>query len=227
MSKHTFYRVFPFALFMIFIGLEEFLRFLLAKEILTFDGEFLYLIYPVKAILVASVLLLFVRHYSEISLKDFARPAHTALSILSGLIVFVLWINMDWHFGTQGDPAGFDPNVFSGASKTAMTAVRLAGAILVVPVMEELFWRSFLLRYIIKSDFLRVPLGAFTWPSFLITALLFGLEHHLILAGIMAGVAFNLLLYYTRSLSQCILAHAVANLALGIYVLQTGLWRFW
>ncbi|MBW2187625.1 MAG: CAAX prenyl protease-related protein, partial [Deltaproteobacteria bacterium] len=56
---------------------------------------------------------------------------------------------------------------------------------------------------------------------------LFGLEHHLIIAGMMAGALFNLLLYRTRSIAQCILSHAVANLALGLYVLQTGQWQFW
>jgi CAAX prenyl protease-like protein len=61
----------------------------------------------------------------------------------------------------------------------------------------------------------------------LICAVLFGLEHNLILAGIMAGVAYSLLLYWTKSIYQCILAHAVTNLVLGIYVLQTGYWQFW
>ncbi|MGA7827253.1 MAG: CPBP family glutamic-type intramembrane protease [Geobacteraceae bacterium] len=56
---------------------------------------------------------------------------------------------------------------------------------------------------------------------------MFGLEHNLFLAGIMAGIAYNLLLYRTKSLSACILAHGLTNLALGIYVLQTGKWYFW
>jgi CAAX prenyl protease-like protein len=93
--------------------------------------------------------------------------------------------------------------------------------------MEELFWRSFLIRYIIGNDFSKIPIGTFSWASFLITVVLIGLEHHYFLAGMMAGAVFNLLLYFTRSISQCILAHAVANLALGIYVLQTGKWLFW
>jgi CAAX prenyl protease-like protein len=93
--------------------------------------------------------------------------------------------------------------------------------------MEELFWRSFLIRYVISPDFSRVPIGMFTWSSFLITAVLFGLEHNLFVAGILAGIAYNLLLYYTRSLSACILAHAITNFILGVYVLQTGKWHFW
>ena len=93
--------------------------------------------------------------------------------------------------------------------------------------MEEIFWRSFLIRYIISSDFEKIPIGRFTWSSFLISTVLFGLEHNLFLAGMMAGIAYNLLLYRTKSLAHCIFAHAVTNLLLGIYVLATGKWQFW
>jgi CAAX prenyl protease-like protein len=96
-----------------------------------------------------------------------------------------------------------------------------------VPVMEELFWRSFLIRYVIASDFEKVPIGKFTWSSFLITSILFGSEHHFFLAGVMAGVAYNLLLNCTRSIALCIFSHAVTNLALGIYVLASNKWYFW
>jgi hypothetical protein len=227
LKKETLSRVFPFALFMLFIGLEEFARYLQGKGILQVGDEAIYWIYPVKAAAVGAVLILFRRHYREMRLSDLGRPTQTVASLLVGLGIFWLWVNMDWSFGTQGTPAGFNPNVFDDPSRTGMTAVRLAGAVMVVPVMEELFWRSFLIRYIISNDFFKIPIGTFSWASFLITVVLFGLEHHYFLAGMMAGAAFNLLLYYTRSISQCILAHAVANLALGIYVLQTGEWRFW
>lgn len=227
MKKETFPRIFPFALFMLFIGLEEFARFLLDKGILHVEAHAIYWIYPVKAAAVGVALVFLRKHYQELRLSDFGKPVFTAASVLVGLVVFWLWVNMDWSFGTQGTPLGFNPNVFDGLEREGMTVARLAGAVLVVPVMEELFWRSFLIRYIISNNFSRIPIGAFSWASFLITVVLFGLEHNYFLAGMMAGAAFNLLLYYTRSISQCILAHAVANLALGIYVLQTGEWRFW
>jgi uncharacterized protein len=227
LTKTSFTRIFPFALFMLFIGVEEFARYLQRKDILLVGDQVLYWLYPLKAILVGAVLICFRKHYQEIRLGDLGRPIFTAASLLAGLAVFWLWIHMDWSFGTLGTPSGFDPNVFSGPEKVGMTATRLAGAVLVVPVMEELFWRSFLIRFIISNEFSKVPIGTFSWASFLITVVLFGLEHHYFLAGMMAGAIFNLLLYSTRSISQCILAHAVANLALGIYVLQTGQWHFW
>lgn len=227
MTKTAFIRIFPFALFMLFIGVEEFARYLQRKGILLVGDQALYWIYPLKAAMVGAALIYFRKHYQEIRLSDLGRPIFTAASLLAGLGVFWLWVNMDWSFGTLGTPSGFDPNIFEGPTKFGMTATRLAGAVLVVPVMEELFWRSFLIRYIISNDFSKVPIGTFSWASFLITVVLFGLEHHYFLAGMMAGAVFNLLLYTTRSISQCILAHAVANLALGIYVLQTGQWHFW
>ena len=228
MGSEGWIRIAPFALFMGFIGVEEGARFLTERGLLPWDeGELLYL-YPVKAALVGLCLVLLWRRYTEIRPTDLTNWRHTALSLLAGMLIFILWINMDWGFATLGEPQGFDPGrIPEGAPRTAMIAARLAGAVLVVPVMEELFWRSFLLRYIIEPDFIKVAIGRFTWFSFLATTVLFGLEHNHYLAGMMAGAFFNLLLYRTRSIAQCILSHAVANLALGIYVLQTGEWPFW
>jgi len=213
---------------MSFIGLEELARFLKGWGIIHYDEQNLYLFYPVKALSVGFILIFLRYQYSEIKLRDILRQSHTVISILTGFLVFVLWINMDGSFATVGRTNGFNPMAFeNGLLRIWITLSRLAGAVVVVPVMEELFWRSFLIRYIIKHDFMHVPIGQFTWASFLITTVLFGLEHHLYLAGMMAGIAYNLLLYHTKSLSQCIMAHAVTNLALGVYVLYTGQWHFW
>jgi len=56
---------------------------------------------------------------------------------------------------------------------------------------------------------------------------LFGLSHHEWLAGVICGVAFNLLLYWRKDLFQCIVAHAAANLALAVWVLTREAWHFW
>jgi hypothetical protein len=224
----VFPRVLPFAIFMAFIGAGELARFLGNSGFMQFEETTLYLLYPIKALLVGIVLLLFRSRFPEIKLRDLANPQQTAVSTAVGLVVFLLWVNMDWSFGTQGTLQGFNPTLFNdGLARMGIIAFRLAGAVIVVPFMEELFWRSFLIRYIINSDIEKVPIGLFTWSSFLISTVLFGLEHNLFLAGIMAGIAYNLLLYRTRSLAHCIFAHAVTNLLLGIYVLATGKWQFW
>ena len=104
---------------------------------------------------------------------------------------------------------------------------RLLGAVIVVPIFEELFWRSFALRWLIDENFNSVPIGTFTWFSATAVILAFGFEHHRWLAGILAGVLYHALLYYKKDLSACVIAHAVTNLLLGIYVLSTQQWSFW
>ncbi len=228
MSREGWIRIIPFAVFMGFIGLQQGLQWAAEQGMLSLSGEQLLYLYPIKALLVAALLLLFMRRYTELRWADFKSLPHTVGSILLGLLVFVLWINMDWGFATFGESQGFDPTLIeSGILRNNLIFFRFFGAVLVVPIMEELFWRSFLLRYIIDSNFMTVRIGTYTIASFAIGSVLFGLEHNLVLAGIMAGVAYSLLLYWTKSINQCILAHAVTNLVLGIYVLQSSNWQFW
>jgi CAAX prenyl protease-like protein len=228
MNNAVLSRIAPFSLYMVFIALEETLRFLAGKGLFTIPDTYLLCLYPLKVLSVAMVLYLFRKSYVEIRFRELFSPFISLAALIVGVAVFILWINLDQPFATMGTLRGFDPNIFGEEGmRFFLTTSRLAGAALVVPVMEELFWRSFLIRYIISPDFSKIPIGRFTWPSFLITTVLFGLEHNLFLAGILAGIAYNLLLYRTRSLSACIFAHGVTNLALGIYVLQTGKWYFW
>ncbi len=227
-NKAGFYRYIPFAVFMAFIGLDELLRFLAGKGFFTLTETTLYYLYPVKALVVGWLLYFFRHHYSELSLKDLKNIPETVAVVLTGIIVFVLWINMDWTFAASGSPKGYNPLLLpEGGIRISMTLFRVAGAVIVVPIMEELFWRSYLIRYLVGSDIEKVAIGTFTWFSFLATVVLFGLEHHFIFAGMMAGVVYNLILYKTRSLVQCILAHAVTNLALAVYVISTNKWYFW
>ena len=227
-NKPALPRALPFVLFMAFVGLEEFARALRNWQAISFSDVDLYWLYPPKAILTGLVLIFLWRQYSEVNWRELLSSIHTSISCLCGVVVFLLWINMDWAFGTTTVPQGFDPGLIeNNGIRWLMVACRVAGAVLVVPVMEEIFWRSFLLRYIIANDFTKVPVGQFTIFSFAVVVVLFGLEHHYFLAGMMAGAFFNLLLYYTKSIAQCILSHAVANLCLAYYVLTTGYWRFW
>ena len=221
-------RIVPFILFMCFIGVEEVGRLLAGKGLIELSEQFFLYLYPVKALSVASVLFLFRKKYREIDLRQLVSVRSLVVSVLCGIMVFVVWIRMDFSVDPTGTAHGFNPLVIrDDAVRLFLIVMRLVGAVLVVPVMEELFWRSFILRSIVNQDFHKVPIGSFTWPSFLITTLLFGLEHDLFLAGIMAGIAYNLLVYYTRSIAHCILAHAITNLMLGIYVLVTQRWYFW
>ncbi len=128
----------------------------------------------------------------------------------------------------KSDALPFDPfEKLSPAQAYAWIAIRLFGASVVVPIMEELFWRGFIIRWIINADFRRVNIGRFTWTSFITTSVLFGLEHNRWCVGILAGVLYNLLLYRTKSLYACIIAHGITNLGLGVYVITAHQWAFW
>ncbi len=98
---------------------------------------------------------------------------------------------------------------------------------IVVPLTEELFWRAFLIRWLIKEDFKSVPVGAFTWLSFAVTVGLFGAEHTEWLAGLICGVLYNGLYYKRKDVFSCVVAHAVSNAALAAWVLSRGDWKFW
>ena len=98
---------------------------------------------------------------------------------------------------------------------------------LIVPPLEEVFFRSFLYRYLIRADFLSLPLGGFVWKPFVITSLVFGLEHREWLAGILCGFAYQGLVCWKRRLGDAISAHATTNFLLGLWVIGKGAWQFW
>lgn len=224
----AFYRYIPFAVYITFIALDQVIRFLAGQGFLILGETTLYYLYPVKVLVVGYLLYRYRKEYRELTFKEMANFPATLAVCGAGLLVFFLWIQMDWTSAVTGTPQGFNPTLLPGrAGQALMTLFRVAGAVLVVPIMEELFWRSFLIRYIVDSNFEKVRIGTFTWGSFLLTTVLFGVEHDYIYAGMMAGVVYNLILYKTRSLAQCVLSHAVTNLALAVYVISTGNWQFW
>ncbi len=206
--------VLPFALYLAFLAVQT--------------PERLPWLYPLKTVVVAMALAVFWRCYEEL------KSDLEALGIGVGTLAIVIWIAIDPYYPGSSrllgssSSAPFDPNTITNATyRWTFLAFRLLGAVIVVPLMEELFWRGFLIRWLVKEDFKSVPVGTFTRPSFGITALLFGLEHEQWLAGIICGALYNALLYRTKSLSTCVLAHATSNTLLAAWVLARGDWRFW
>lgn len=218
-NRAAWIRILPFAAYLFFIVIGDLLERLGAAP-----GAMRWL-YPVKIVLVATLLALFWRRYAE--LKRFPlSAAATAIALVTGVVVLVLWVSLDAGWMIVGASPGYDPRV-GGHVDWLLAAIRIAGAALVVPVMEELFWRSFLMRWIDATDFESVEPSQLSLKSFVITALLFGIEHNLWLAGIVAGIAYGWLYKRYRNLWSPILAHAVTNGLLGLWVLQTGNWSYW
>jgi len=217
-------RIAPFCIFAAFILSKE-IHSALAGEI---GLNAFLIIYMLQIALVSVTIYIFYRQYSEIVWNDLLNFKHVMLSTAAAILVFVVWVTFGQHLLVMGstqspDLSGIQPD----ALRFSFIAIRLIGAVIVVPVMEELFWRSFLLRYFVDANFSSVSIGQFTLFSFVCVSLLFGFEHTFVFSGIVAGCAYNLLLYRTKSLSQCIYAHALTNLLLSGYVLYTGEWYFW
>jgi hypothetical protein len=105
--------------------------------------------------------------------------------------------------------------------------VRFWGLVVIVPVMEELFWRSFLIRYLTDQDFTAVPIGHYSVAAFWLVAGFSGLAHPEWLVAMVASAAYSWLLRATGSLFATVAAHAVTNAALGIYVLVSHDWQYW
>ena len=212
MRKDILIYIAPFALFALLTYLPE------------VTGISQAIAYPVKTVAVGLLLILLWKTF-----KPEIKPVLDWVAILAGIAVFVLWVGMDSLYPLLGEPAGFNPYdlTASQAGLVALIFFRLAGAVLVVPVMEEIFWRSFAMRILIDTNFRKVPLGAFSWFSFIAVAIAFGFVHHHWLPGILAGLIYAGLLFRTKNLFSPILSHAVTNLLLGAYVLWTQEWLFW
>ncbi len=182
------------------------------------------LVYPVKTILVGILL-----YCIWDTFKKEIRPFLDWHAILSGIAVFLLWIGMEGLYPLLGTPQGFNPYELTGTNVGAFALIlfRIAGAVLVVPVMEEIFWRSFGLRVLIDTDFRKITLGKFNLFSFVAVSVAFGLIHHHWLPGIIAGMIYAGVLYRTGNLFSPILSHAVTNLLLALYVLWSQEWLYW
>jgi CAAX prenyl protease-like protein len=205
----------PFALFMGLLYLRQ-----------NFPQQGWWL-YGVCALLVLGLLLWLRPRYRG---QDSASP-RILQSALLGLGAIVLWIALDpWmprtavRDNTFPFTTAFELGLVPGVLSIAF---RIFGAVLVVPIVEELFWRGFLMRTIIKPEFEEVPLGTFQPLSFYITTVAFALVHvefgSATLFALIAGWWFC----RTKSIRAVIILHAAANLGLAVYVLLTRNWFLW
>ena len=162
-------------------------------------------------------------------------------AILVGLVGITLWIGLcqlhleerlTAYLPEMLRPAGrvsYNPLEQIGNPVLAwcFIAIRIAGIALIVPLVEEIFWRGFLLRWFIDLDWEAIPIAKFTLSSCLYVTLMFTLAHQEWLAAAGYCLLINGLLYWRRDLWSCVVAHGVTNLALAIYILATGTWSLW
>jgi CAAX prenyl protease-like protein len=209
----------PFVLFMAFLALGPAFSIPIWVE------------YPLRVIAVGAALLLCSRHLLHLQLN---RPLG---SVILGLLVFGIWIAPDliwpnyrasWLFQNSLTGASARPQSDLARTNTIFLVFRVVGTTLLVPIIEELFWRGWLMRYLIRTDFSKVVLGAYTAGSFWLTALLFASEHGPYWeVGLLAGILYGWWMLKTKNLTDCMLAHAVTNGCLAAYVLIGGQWQYW
>ncbi len=218
-------RAIPFIVFIVFMALENALSGATPPAIAQqLDLRWLY---ALRVSLVVATLAYFWRHYIELKLPAQAPLSQWMAAIAVGVGVFILWINLDQPWARMGESQGINPLQPDGSLNIGIAVFRLAGLALVVPVMEELFWRSFILRWVDHKNFMQLPPEKVSAKAFWLTAILFASEHNLLLAGLLAGCAYNLLYMRTRSLWLPVCAHATTNGLLGAWMLYTQNWQFW
>ncbi len=216
-------RVLPFAVFMAVLALRGFAP---DDGRWGFDTRWLY---ALQVLLPAALLAWWWKDYGELARPTWPGARQTLLAVGVGLAVFGLWIHLDapWMSLDTAATAPFAPLRPEGGLDWPLLLTRLMGAALLVPVMEELFWRSFLMRWIQQPVFEGLAPGQVGLRAVLLSTFVFVLAHTLWLAAAIAGLAYALLYVRTGSLWAAVIAHAVTNGALGVWVVMTGNWQFW
>jgi len=152
-------------------------------------------------------------------------------AVVAGVFIFVVWVGLDGFYPTlEKSSATFDPISAYGAGSFLslfFIGVRIVGSSLIVPLREEVFYRSFIYRYLQQADFLKVRLGRFHWKSFLITGIIFGVGHYEWLPGILCAFAYQGLVCRRDRLGDAILAHTITNFLLGLWVVARSAYVFW
>jgi CAAX prenyl protease-like protein len=222
LSPAAWRRILPFALFMALLALRGAVP---ADGSWGFDGRW---IYGLTVLAVGGALLAWWRDYGELGRQNLPAPGELAWAVAVGLGVFALWIRLTEPWMQLGEAtAAFRPVDGEGRLQWPLVAVRWIGATLLVPVMEELFWRSFLMRWVESPAFEGVDPRRVGLKAIVLSTFVFALAHPLWLAAVLAGLAYAWLYVRSARLWTAVIAHAVTNGALGVYVVATGQWQFW
>lgn len=215
----------PFALYLIF------------SQLLAESPEQLYpLLYSGVVIITGFATFFFIRKKNIIHIHSdiFAGILFGVIGIIAWILICKLQLEQLLMGFLPGwlqpeDRVAFNPFItLSGPlQQWGFISVRLIGLAILVPIVEEIFWRGFLMRWIIDPDWQKQPIGRFTLPSFLWITLLFTLAHPEWFAAAVYCILINILMYWKKDLWNCVVAHATSNLLLGVYVLYFGAWELW
>ena len=206
--------VLPFAVFVGFLGL----------------GRYVPLPQVLRFFVVLAILAVFSRGLLP-------RPSRWVASVLLGIAVFFIWIGPDALIPGYRTSILFSNSIVGRPQGTTVPAdqisisfllFRVLASVVTVPIIEELFWRGWMMRWIAAKNFTRIPVGTYHAEAFWIVALLFASEHGSFWdVGLVTGVIYNWWAIRTKNLTDCVIAHAVTNACLAIYVIGWGQWQYW
>ncbi len=211
-------RVLPFVVFLVLTTGQDML-----------GAEYRYWLYLAKTLVGAWMIW---------EMREFVTEMRWAFSweaLLVGIGVFVIWVALDPfvpknHLFFQPGGGDWNPNTQFGAGSALawmFVVVRIVGSSIVVPPLEETFYRSFLYRYFVRIDFLKLPLNHRHPLSWVVTSAVFGLVHYEWLAGILCGLSYQWLVLRKNRLGDAMTAHGITNFLLGVWVVWKGAWGFW
>jgi exosortase E/protease (VPEID-CTERM system) len=144
-----------------------------------------------------------------------------------GLLVFLIWI-FATHFLLARSVMPEKLASLPVALRGSWIVSRILGSVLIVPIAEELAYRGYLMRRLIKADFESVPYRSVRWPALTAAAVVFGLAHGVLWpAGVVAGLAYGWILIRRGSLGEAIAAHTTSNALIAATVLAANQWQLW
>lgn len=178
-------------------------------------------LYPLRFICCLAMLWIYRRSYAALDWR-FGRRG-----LIVGTAVFCVWAVFA-HFLTAASPIPAPLLQMSTPARLGWIGCRVAAAMLTVPIAEELAYRGFLARRLVKADFTAVAFRDITLPALGSSALAFGITHGALwFPGILAGVAYGMLAIRTGRIGESVAAHAATNGLLAAYVLLFNQWQLW
>lgn len=217
--------ILPFAMFLLLTQAESYS----VNQDGSINPRLYALIYSVKIVVVSLSLWI-----SRAALKDLLpRPTFRLafLAVILGGFVGLFWTFLDGVYpalpeSVVGKRSAFDPSQLVLSEQIVFLVFRMTGLILLVPVIEELFIRDFVLRYVSNPEWETLSPWNFTLSGAVVSTVLFIAGHPEWLPALLCGVIWLWLLRYGKSLSAVVISHSVANLYLGIYSFVTWDWHF-
>jgi len=180
-------------------------------------------LYAIRVIFAAGALCCFLPRYRALDWRM------GWAGIAMGVAAFLVWSAMERLTGSVMS-AGM-PAALAGASAMRQNfwiAFRAFGAVITVPIAEELAFRGFLLKRFESEDFESVGWHSIGWAAIILSSAAFGALHGgRWLAGILVGILYALTYLRRGSLGDAIAAHATTNALIAAEVLVLGHWQLW